>query len=64
MKVYGGIAPYMYNIGIRWRSVVSFTSPLLYPPYPLNKRLSESFKFYVNIAGEKNKLTVPGIESR
>jgi hypothetical protein len=47
MKTYGGsgrIAPRNLNLGTRWRGVVSFTPPLLYPQrknrrYPLDKRL-------------------------
>jgi hypothetical protein len=51
--IYGseGIAPYILNLGIRWRLVVSFIPWLLYPwgksPwYPFDRRLGQTQSQY------------------
>jgi hypothetical protein len=48
MKRYGGIALSILNLGVRWRSVVSFKPRLFYmgkkPLYPLDRRLQNPFQ--------------------
>ena len=46
MKAYmmsGGIAPLIFNLGSRWRSVVSLTPPLLYPRVKSSRHLDNIF---------------------
>jgi len=35
----GGIAPCILNLATRWKLVLSFMPQLLYPLYPLRRRL-------------------------
>jgi len=39
----GGIAPLIFNLGSRWRSVVSLTPPLLYPRVKSSRHLDNIF---------------------
>jgi hypothetical protein len=63
----GGIAPRIFNLGTRWRWVVSFTPPPLYPQgkspwYPLDKRLGEPQSRSGHSGEEKNSQSLPGYE--
>jgi hypothetical protein len=56
-----------FDIGIRWRSVVSFTPRSLYPQrkspwYPLDRRLGEPQSRSGRGGEEKNSQSPPGIE--
>jgi hypothetical protein len=70
MKAYwgsGGIAPRFFDLGTRWRLVVSFTPRPLYPQgkspwYPLDKRLGEPQSRSGRGGEEKNSQPPPGIE--
>jgi hypothetical protein len=60
MKTYwgsGGIAPCILNLGIIWRSVVSFIkNPPLYPRYPFDRRVDGPQIWYGRGGEEKNPI--------
>jgi hypothetical protein len=64
MKAYGGIAPFVLNLGTRLRSVNSNTHQRLYcqgnrRQYPLKKRLGGS-PSWSECFGQRNLLSLPG----
>jgi hypothetical protein len=71
MKTYwgsGGIAPFILDLGTRWRSVISFTPRPLYsqgknPLYPLDRRLGGPQSRSGRGGEEKNSQPPPGIET-
>jgi hypothetical protein len=72
MKTYWGsrgIAPWILDLGTRWRRVVSFTTQPLYsqgksPWYPLDRRLGGPQSRSGCCGEEKNSQPPPGIEPR
>jgi hypothetical protein len=57
------------DLGIRWKLVVSFMPPLLYPSgkshwYPLDRRMGGPQSQSGCCGGNKNLLPLPGIEPR
>jgi hypothetical protein len=70
MKAYwgsGGIAPRIFDLGTRWRWVVSFTPWPLYPQgkspwYPLDRRLGGPQRRSWHSSEEKNSQLLPGLE--
>jgi hypothetical protein len=71
MKTYwgtGSIAPRIFDLGTRWRWVVSFTPRLLYPRgkspwYPFDRRLGGPQIGFEHGTEEKNSQPPPGIET-
>jgi hypothetical protein len=62
-----GAAPLIFNLGIRWRHVVSLTLLLLYswgknPQYPLNRKLGGPQTWSGHFGEEKSLLPLLGIE--
>jgi hypothetical protein len=70
MKAYWGVNVQLhafFNLGTRWRWVVSFTPRLLYPQrksplYPLDRRLGGPQNRYGRGGEEKNSQPLPGLE--
>jgi hypothetical protein len=70
MKVYlgsGGIAPSIFDLGTRWRGMVSFTLRMFYPQgnnpwYPLYRRIGGPKRRSGRGGEEKNSQSLPGIE--
>jgi hypothetical protein len=63
----GGIAPRILDLGTRWRWVISFTPPPLYPQgkspwYPLDRRMGGLQSRSVHRRKEKNSEPPPGLE--
>jgi hypothetical protein len=64
----GGVAPFIYNLDIRWRLVAKFSSRLLYPrqrtPVPMNSKAGWAPELVWTYWGEQNLLPMPGVDYR